>query len=210
MSIVFFYGSGSPYAWKVWLALEHKQLPYDLRALSFQAGEMHKPEFLKINPRGMVPALTDGDHIVFESSVIIEYLEDAYPARPLLPRVPGGRAHARRVGAEADLYFGIAVRRLLRSTLFRRAGDGDPREIAASRDALAPEIVWAERTCADGFVTGEPSAADYSIYPWLAMLRRLEERQPDHGFRLPASLRRYMGVVESLPFLERTIPPHWK
>src|SRR5262245_440894 len=78
------------------------------------------------------------------------------------------------------------------------------------KDALAPEIAWAEQVCADGFVTGEPSAADYSIYPWLAMLRRLEERQPDHGFRLPASLRRYMGVVESLPFVERTIPPHWK
>jgi glutathione S-transferase len=210
MSIVFFYGSGSPYAWKVWLALEHKQLPYDLRVLSFQSGEMHQPEFLKINPRGMVPAITDGDDVIFESSVIIEYLEDAYPTRPLWPRAPGARAHARRVGAEADLYFGMAVRRLLRSTLFRPARDGDPKEIAASRDALAPEVAWAERACAAGFVTGEPSAADYSIYPWLAMLRRLEERQPDQAVGLPASLRRYMNVVESLPFLERTIPLHWR
>src|SRR5262245_36660402 len=121
MSIVFFYGSGSPYAWKVWLALEHKQLPYDLRTLSFQSGEMHKPEFLKINPRGMVPALTDGDHIVFESSVIIEYLEDAYPARPLLSRAPGGRRGRplfRHRGSPSAALDAVPTRR-------RRRSEGD-------------------------------------------------------------------------------------
>ena len=44
MPIVFFYGSGSPYAWKVWLALEHKRLSCELRVLSFQAGASEASE----------------------------------------------------------------------------------------------------------------------------------------------------------------------
>jgi glutathione S-transferase len=42
MSISFYCGSGSPYAWRVWLALEHKQLAYDLKMLSFSAGDLSK------------------------------------------------------------------------------------------------------------------------------------------------------------------------
>jgi glutathione S-transferase len=65
MSITFFYGSGSPFAWKVWLALEHKELPYEKKMLSFQAGDMNKPEYLALNPRAKVPALVDGDLKLF-------------------------------------------------------------------------------------------------------------------------------------------------
>jgi glutathione S-transferase len=74
--------------------------------------------------------------------------------------------------------------------------DADPSEISAARDALVPELAWAERICADGLTVREPSAADYAIYPWLAMLSRLEERQSHHGFRLPESLRLYMAAIE--------------
>ena len=38
--ITFYYGSGSPYAWRVWLALEHKQLAYELKTISFSAGDL--------------------------------------------------------------------------------------------------------------------------------------------------------------------------
>lgn len=106
MPIVFFYGSGSPYAWKVWLALEHKRLSYELRVLSFQAGDMRKPDFLRINPRGKVPALLDGNEALFESSAIVEHLDDAYPADPLWPGGLAARAYARRIAAEADLSGG--------------------------------------------------------------------------------------------------------
>jgi len=48
MAITFYYGSGSPYAWRVHLALEHKALPYDRKILSFAAGDTRKPEFVAL------------------------------------------------------------------------------------------------------------------------------------------------------------------
>ena len=71
MAITFYYGSGSPFAWKVWLVLEHKRLAYQLKVMSFQAGDLKKPEYLAINPRGKVPVLIDDGYTIWESSVII-------------------------------------------------------------------------------------------------------------------------------------------
>src|SRR5262245_45691355 len=51
MALTFYYASGSPYAWRVWLALEHKRIGYELKTLSFSAGDLRKPEFSAINPR---------------------------------------------------------------------------------------------------------------------------------------------------------------
>jgi glutathione S-transferase len=52
-------------------------------------------DFLAMNPSGLVPVLREGDHVVTESSVINEYLEDAYPGRPLRPDTPAARAAMR-------------------------------------------------------------------------------------------------------------------
>jgi hypothetical protein len=53
--LTFYYGSGSPYAWRVWLALEIKGFAYEMKTLSFDAGEHKQPGFLALNPRGRVP-----------------------------------------------------------------------------------------------------------------------------------------------------------
>jgi glutathione S-transferase len=57
MALAFYCGSGSPFAWKVWLTLEHKQVAYELKVLSFDRGDTKSPEFLAVNPRGQVPAI---------------------------------------------------------------------------------------------------------------------------------------------------------
>ena len=88
MNRTLYYGSGSPYAWRVQLALEHKALPYERKILSFSDRDTHKPEFLALNPRHRVPVLVDGDFVLYESNAIVEYLDDAYPGRgaPLATR----------------------------------------------------------------------------------------------------------------------------
>ena len=55
MALTLYYMSGSPYAWRVWLALEHKQIPYELKTMSYDAGDFKKPEFLALTRRRKVP-----------------------------------------------------------------------------------------------------------------------------------------------------------
>ena len=109
MAVTFYYGSGSPYAWKVWLALEHKTIPYELKLLSFDRGDTKAPAFRALNPRGTVPTITDGKVTLWESNAIVEYLEERYREKPLLPTDLAARATIRRIAAEADNYLAPAV-----------------------------------------------------------------------------------------------------
>ena len=147
MATTFYYVSGSPFSWRVWLALEHKQLSYELKLMSLQDGDLKQPEYLAINPRGKVPALVDNGFVVWESSVIVEYLEERYPAHPIFPRDPIDRAFVRRIAAEADHYLYPVVRRLLEQTLFRSDGGGDPTVITEALTALRSELALFRARC---------------------------------------------------------------
>ena len=80
MALTLYWGSGSPFSWRVLLALEHKRLPYESQLLHFDKQEHQSPQMLKMNPRGRVPVLKDGDYVVFESVAILYYLDVKYPA----------------------------------------------------------------------------------------------------------------------------------
>ena len=63
MAIDVYWGSGSPYAWRVLLALEYKRLQYTSHILQFSKQEHKSPQMLALNPRGRVPVLKDGDYV---------------------------------------------------------------------------------------------------------------------------------------------------
>jgi glutathione S-transferase len=67
MTITFYYGSGSPFAWYVWLVLEHKQLPYELKLMSLLGADLKTPDYLAMNPHGKVPVLVDDGFVLSES-----------------------------------------------------------------------------------------------------------------------------------------------
>ncbi len=74
------------------MALQHKGLPYESQLLHFDKQEHQSPQMLKINPRGRVPVLKDGDYVVFESVAVLYYLDVKYPQPPIFgprPRRPG-------------------------------------------------------------------------------------------------------------------------
>lgn len=212
MSLTFYYGSGSPFAWKVWLALEHKQLPYEFKLLSFDRKEHKTPEFLAINPRGKVPALVDGALSLWESGSIVEYLEDRYPERPLLPKDPAGRWLARRIAAEADSYLYPVQRALMTATLYKPAAERDAGAIAAvQNEALAELERFAEYLQGD-WLAGSLSIADFAVYPYLRGLLRVEERVPELAMsgRFPAAISAYLRRFAALPYVDKTTPPHWR
>lgn len=76
------------------------------------------PALLAVSPAGKVPALTtDSGMSLSESSVLVEYIEEAYPAKPLLPQDPEQRARVRQVMKVAELYLELPARRLLPAVL---------------------------------------------------------------------------------------------
>jgi glutathione S-transferase len=215
MTIDFYYGSGSPYAWRVWLALEHKSLPYALKLMSFDAGDLQKPEFLAINPRHKVPAIVDQGFALYESAAIVEYLDARYPSsgQSLFPLDLQQRAIARRLICETDQYVLHAMEGLVEQVLFKPVAEFDAAGIASARAAFAEEMQRFESYApAAGFLAGQAGAVDFTLYPMLALGLRMERKKPDLDIRgtIPPRLSAWMQRVEALPYFERTLPPHWK
>ena len=84
-------------AYRVRIALNLKGIPYASSAWHLRKGEQHTPDFLALNPQGLVPALQTDDGIVTQSLAIIEYLDEVVPDPPLLPDEPQGRARVRSI-----------------------------------------------------------------------------------------------------------------
>lgn len=214
MSLILYYGSGSPYAWRVQLALEHKALPYELKVLSFSAGDTRKPEFLALNPRHRVPVLVDGDFVLYESNAIVEYLDETHPATGarLFPGDNRTRALIRRLILEVDNYLSEAAEPLLDQAFFKKPEERDPEKIAKGRTAVVEEIAMFTQSMRGDFLAGPLSAADFALYPYLAYFPRAQMKLPDidaEGMLTPG-LRAWKARIEALPFFERTVPPHWK
>ena len=86
-------------AFRVRIALNLKKLNYDNAFIHLRRGDQSGPEFLRVNPQGLVPALAMGDQLLTQSLAIIEYLDETHPEPPLLPRDAAGRARARALAA---------------------------------------------------------------------------------------------------------------
>ncbi|WP_139114804.1 glutathione S-transferase family protein [Rhizorhabdus dicambivorans] len=71
---------------KVRIVLAEKAIPHQVRNIALEAGEQLTPAFLAVNPKGVVPVIVDEGRTITESSIITEYLDDAYPQPPLMPK----------------------------------------------------------------------------------------------------------------------------
>jgi maleylacetoacetate isomerase len=82
-------------AFRVRIALNLKKLDYETAAIHLRRNDQSRPDYLAVNPQGLVPTLDDGGRRLIQSLAIIEYLDETYPDPPLLPRTPEDRAHVR-------------------------------------------------------------------------------------------------------------------
>ena len=90
-----YHNNMSTCAQKVRLVLREKGLAVREHHLNLRAGDQNTPDYLRMNPKGVVPTLVDHDTPIVESTVICEYLEDAYPQVSLRPEDPLQRARMR-------------------------------------------------------------------------------------------------------------------
>ena len=93
--LTLYHNDMSTCAKKVRFALAEKGLEWESRHLDLRALDQQKPEYLKLNPKAVVPTLVHDDLVVIESTVINEYIDDAFPGVPLRPASPAERARMR-------------------------------------------------------------------------------------------------------------------
>jgi glutathione S-transferase len=218
MAIDVYWGSGSPYSWRVLLALEYKRLAYRSHLLQLSKQEHKSPQMLAMTPRGRLPVLKDGDYVCFESLAILYYLDLKYPEPPIFGRTPQEAGVIMRVICEYQAYIEPHVMTIVDAVLSRGDLRSDVITQAMHAGASEARTIEARLSKSDWVVGDSPSAVDMVIFPGIQLLRRALERPEARDLSsrfMPVevnypALGRWLKRVESLPGYERTYPPHWK
>jgi glutathione S-transferase len=212
--------AGSPYAWRILLALEVKRVAYGSHILEASKKEQKSPAYLKINPNGTVPALKLGDMVVTQSLAILAFLDAHYPTPSLLGETPAETGAIWQAVLEFDATLGPVITDDFNRPLFRGRAD----EMADSVKAAAEKIHntfagYEDRLGTGGWLAGDRiSAFDIAVYPFIEASLRAAGRDGDDrlGLKLlPLSdshraLETWRTRVAALPGAENAWPPHWK
>ena len=127
---------------KVRIALDEKGIAYEKIAVPFSRAHGYQPkhpDVLAINPKGQVPVIVDEGLALYDSTVILEYLEDRHPTPALYPRDVRERARCRQLEAAADEVFFPNVLELIQEVFYKP----DPAARDAARVAAATERIAA-------------------------------------------------------------------
>jgi glutathione S-transferase len=162
---------GCPFGRKVRIVLAEKELSFDSVSVDLAKGQQRSEEFRRLNPFGKVPVLVDESSVVYESSIINEYLNDEYPHEPeLLPEDSGERARIRLLVDFADRAFTLPVMALEREAK-AQAADKDEARAQAAREAVTKALQMLERELAGReYLAEDFSLADVAFAPALLML----------------------------------------
>jgi len=215
MALDFYTGHGSPFGWRVWLALEHKKIPYNLKVLSFQAGDTRKPEFVAINPRHQVPTIVDDGFALWESTAILEYLDERFTSGPkLYPGDVRERARIRRIVRELESYaYAQGIDKIVDELFWKGDAPPDPKVMEEATKKLGEELATMERELrGDWFAAEGMTAADITLYTIVGYMKRVTVRKPETALTklIPAKLDAWAKRIEALPYFDKTFPPHWK
>jgi glutathione S-transferase len=166
--MILYSGPMSLFTGKVRVGLDEKGIDYDPVSVPFsRAGYQPKhPKVLELNPKAQVPVLVDGDVAIYDSTIILEYLEDRHPAPALYPSEPGARARCRVMEAAADEILVPSVWDLIREVFYKPDGVGrDDAAVAGAKQAIAAHYDRLERQLGgQPFLCGELSVADIGYF----------------------------------------------
>jgi glutathione S-transferase len=219
MALELYWGSGSPFSWRVMLTLELKRLPYESKLLEFSKEDHKSYEYLKLNPRGKVPTLKDGDFVLYESLAIMAYLDRKYPDPPIFGETPQETGRIWRSISETDSYV-IPPGTKLVIPIFFGKGLEKTNEIQEAASAIREELKRADTALADSdwLVGARVSAADIALLPLIQLILRVASKDAAKPLKLGLlpldqsypNIAAWVKRVEAIPGYERTYPPHWK
>ena len=219
VALELYWGSGSPFAWRVMLTLEVKRLTYQSTLLEFSRGEHKASGFLKLNPRGKVPVLKDDDFVLNESLAIIGYLDKKYPEPPLFGTSPQETGLIWRAVMETEAYLLSAGDKVIRPVFFGKGLD-EPAKIQQAAQAVRQELQRIDRELSGSawLVGKQISAADISLFPLIQTILRAAGKDAAKSLKLEflpradtfPNISGWVKRIEALPGYERTYPPHWR
>jgi glutathione S-transferase len=160
----------SPYAQKVKIALYEKGIGFEARVPNLLA-PASETEFQASSVRLEVPSLVDGDVSVFDSTVILEYIEDKWPAPPLLPSSAAERARVRMLEDVCDTYIEAILWAIYEIRVFERAkGPLADDLLARAGGQIAGCQSWLERQLGERpFFNGASFGwGDLAAWPYVA------------------------------------------
>ena len=185
----------SPFGWKVRMVLEEKKVPYEL---VIPENKSEDPAFLKLNPFRLTPVLELPDGAtIYESTVINEYLEDAFPQPAMLPQDHYERARIRMIEDTTDQYLYVAIREF-RMAQFeyappflvrKKADEVDHKLLETSRIKIHEQLARIESDLAGRAYFGGTmfSLADVALAPPLTASLKLLGVLPDKRYPLIAA-----------------------
>lgn len=159
---------------KVRIALLEKGLEFERVNVDLTKKEQKNPEYLKIHPFGQVPALDDEGFVVYDSTIINEYLEDEYPYPSLLPSDSEGRARARLMEDLRDSHFNPLCVQIMRE-LRKAEGERDPKVIEHAKTEIEKCFERMEKALEGReYLAGPFSLADIAFMPNIDLLERIQ------------------------------------
>jgi glutathione S-transferase len=160
----------SPYAQKVKISLREKGVAFETRLPEGIGTGSTGGGFASANPRGEVPALIHGETTIFDSTVILEYIEDVWPTPPMLPKAPADRARVRMIEDVMDTQFEAITWGLGELNFFKRA-EGELKAAMEARARLQAQAFFAMLETwlgtADWFNGAAFGWGDLSVVPYL-------------------------------------------
>ncbi|KAI0261257.1 glutathione-S-transferase [Gloeopeniophorella convolvens] len=202
--LVFYSGWFCPYVQRAWIALEEKKISYQYKEVNPYLKEKH---FLEINPKGLVPAVEYKSKALYESLIILEFLEDAYPDTPrLLPADPFERAHAR-------LWIDNVSKTIVPTFMRVLQAQEPDKQQAALQDHLKAIRAFAEQIKGPYFSGEQWGLVDTVVVPWIVrdwvLVEHRGYRREDVGprwaeYAARAELRE--SVLNTTSFKEHLVP----
>jgi glutathione S-transferase len=185
------------------MVLQEKSISdYVSHPVDLFAGEQFAPEYLKLNPLAQTPTLVHDGVVIRESSLICEYIDDAYPERSLKPKDPAGVAHMREWVKRSDERLYEAVASLSFVSVFRQALNAKSAEDRERHFRSQTDLhrLMRQRSCVD-----EGFSSDYvlrSVFDVMRLAEDLDKQLESHGPWLMGE-QYTLAEINYSPFLAR-------
>jgi glutathione S-transferase len=192
MAIKLYHAVPSSNSDRVKIALHEKGLAYEGIKLDLAKRDQKSPEHLQRNPYGKVPVIDDGGNVLFESCIINEYLDEKYPAPPLMPKDPYLRGRGRVLIDYGLNYLHEPYWALRNEIFFKKEAERSESLMEEKRRMLRHLLRYLEDALGDRpYFLGEISLTDIDLWPRFA-------RMEDYGVLPAPNLPRLNAWIERM------------